>query len=150
MLTIAKPRCGRKGRDYSTAIAAYTKGASLGDIGQSMGVSRQAVWLALRGHGVAMRPHAERGEKNHFHRGGERAIQAARQSVKRAVRSGKLIKQPCECCGSDHAIRAHHDDYGKPLDVRWLCAACHFEWHTKNRAKLPGEQPVSETANRRY
>lgn len=46
-----------------------------------------------------------------------------------AIRSGKLIKQPCEVCGTDVKIEAHHDDYMKPLDVRWLCRFHHQEHH---------------------
>ena len=48
----------------------------------------------------------------------------AREAVKRAVKSGKLIKQPCELCGNE-PTQAHHDDYAKPLDVRWLCVPHH-------------------------
>lgn len=45
--------------------------------------------------------------------------------VARAIRSGKLIRQPCEVCGEK--AQAHHDDYSKPLDVRWLCFKHHRE-----------------------
>lgn len=46
-----------------------------------------------------------------------------------ALRDGKIIKQPCEVCESTDRIHAHHDDYSKPLDVRWLCPVHHTELH---------------------
>jgi transposase-like protein len=67
---------------------------------------------------------------------------AERNAVKRlanivvgnAVRSGKLIKPDvCEECQSkEDRIHGHHDDYAFPLSVRWLCPACHKEWHDVN------------------
>ena len=54
----------------------------------------------------------------------------ARWLVNRAIKSGKLVKQPCEVCGSPE-VHAHHDDYSKPLDVRWLCQLHHTEHHSK-------------------
>jgi ribosomal protein S27AE len=45
-----------------------------------------------------------------------------------ALRSGKVIKQKCEKCGAKNA-EAHHDDYAKPLDVRWLCGKHHRRRH---------------------
>lgn len=39
-----------------------------------------------------------------------------------------LIPQPCEVCGSE-IVDAHHDDYSKPLDVRWLCPLHHRRLH---------------------
>ena len=41
-----------------------------------------------------------------------------------ALRSGKLIKKPCEVCEREDAEK-HHDDYSKPLEVRWLCRKHH-------------------------
>ncbi len=46
-----------------------------------------------------------------------------------AVRDGRLTRQPCEVCGSTTRIHKHHDDYSKPLEVRWLCGKCHYAEH---------------------
>jgi integrase len=53
----------------------------------------------------------------------------ARKSVARAITSGQLVPQPCEDCGATD-VHGHHDDYTKPLDVRWLCSTCHAKLHT--------------------
>ena len=50
----------------------------------------------------------------------------ARTAVGNAVRDGRLAKMPCEVCGISK-VQAHHDDYSKPLDVRWLCQRHHRE-----------------------
>lgn len=47
-----------------------------------------------------------------------------------AIRDGRLTRQPCEVCGLAKS-EAHHDDYTKPLDVRWLCRKHHLEHHGK-------------------
>ena len=49
-------------------------------------------------------------------------------AVQRALVAGKLIKQPCEVCGS-RKVDAHHDDYAEPLNVRWLCRQHHVRLH---------------------
>lgn len=48
------------------------------------------------------------------------------------VRDGKIERKPCEVCGATYRIHAHHDDYDKIFDVRWLCSAHHREWHRLN------------------
>lgn len=53
----------------------------------------------------------------------------ARALVQKAITSGKLTRQPCSVCGSEENIEAHHDDYDKPLEVRWLCSLHHKEHH---------------------
>ena len=56
----------------------------------------------------------------------------AHTMVGNAVSAGKLFPEPCEVCFNTHDVHAHHDDYLKPLNVRWLCAAHHKQWHTDN------------------
>ena len=50
-----------------------------------------------------------------------------------AKRDGKIY-QPKECseCGIETKnLEAHHEDYSKPLDVKWLCIPCHGEKRRK-------------------
>lgn len=53
-----------------------------------------------------------------------------------AVRDGKIKRQEfCSECYSNQKVEGHHDDYSKPLEVRWLCETCHKEWHRYNEPK---------------
>lgn len=52
----------------------------------------------------------------------------AHRSVLKAIREGRLTRQPCQECGTAPA-EAHHPDYSQPLDVLWLCGACHGITH---------------------
>lgn len=56
---------------------------------------------------------------------------AAHQMVWGAMKLGLLIRKPCEQCGAE-PTDAHHDDYLKPLEVRWLCRSCHKAHHAVN------------------
>jgi ribosomal protein S27AE len=49
-------------------------------------------------------------------------------AVHRAVKKGIIKRIDCEKCGSIKSI-AHHDNYGQPLAIRWLCQACHVQYH---------------------
>lgn len=53
----------------------------------------------------------------------------AQTKVGNAIRDGKLKRQPCALCGTENNVHAHHQDYSKPLDVKWLCAKCHHRIH---------------------
>jgi len=48
----------------------------------------------------------------------------AQSKVAYAIKTSKLVRGPCEVCGSTN-VHAHHDDYDKPLEVRWLCSLHH-------------------------
>lgn len=52
-------------------------------------------------------------------------------AVKAALKLGLIGKQVCERCGTDEYVSAHHDDYSKPLSIRWLCKWHHLEFHGK-------------------
>jgi len=56
----------------------------------------------------------------------------AHNKTRNAIRDGKLKKESCEVCGSKK-VEAHHDDYSKPLEVRWLCKKHHMEHHRNTR-----------------
>lgn len=57
-------------------------------------------------------------------------VQRRKADVRRvagmAQKRGKLTPSPCEVCGSTD-VQKHHDDYAKPLEVRWLCPVHHRE-----------------------
>ena len=55
---------------------------------------------------------------------------AAKNKVNTEIRAGRLSRQPCEECGAENA-EAHHDDYSKPRDVRWLCPTHHRRHHNE-------------------
>ena len=57
-----------------------------------------------------------------------------REATARRIKVGLLIKQPCEVCGTNQNIQAHHDDYNEPMKIRWLCSWHHAEHH-KNEKK---------------
>ena len=56
----------------------------------------------------------------------------ATQHIFWALKLG-VIKRPdfCEKCEEKTKLQAHHDDYEKPLEVRWLCKICHNHEHGK-------------------
>ena len=51
-----------------------------------------------------------------------------RGKLNNKIYSGKIKKLPCEICGALN-VEAHHEDYNKPCDVRWLCVKHHKQLH---------------------
>lgn len=49
----------------------------------------------------------------------------ARSKANLYQRRGLLVPKPCEVCGSPD-VEKHHDDYRRPLDVRWFCREHHL------------------------
>lgn len=72
----------------------------------------------------------------------QRAKDIARSIANVAVKRGQLVPKPCEKCGAEPAQK-HHEDYSKPLDVIWLCAACHTAGH------YPGAEAIKIKPRRR-
>lgn len=58
---------------------------------------------------------------------------ACKRAVSKAVARGVLVRGNCEACGNPKT-HGHHDDYSRPLQVRWLCARHHKEQHEKGQA----------------
>ena len=60
---------------------------------------------------------------------------SAHKAVALTIKNGELHKQPCEVCGKPETS-AHHWNYHKPLDVRWLCHLHHMPLHAAQSPKL--------------
>lgn len=123
------------------AARLYEEGFSLQDLAEKYGVSRQSMWKSIRRRLPGLRSNKRFGQANHFFRGGPQRDLGARLETERAIRAGELARpENCEECGASgrmkdgrFKIHGHHDDYNKPLEVRWLCQKCHHEWHKSHR-----------------
>ena len=64
---------------------------------------------------------------------------SARLALHRALWAKKVVKPECcdLCQESNKSLDGHHIDYGKPLDVKWLCKKCHGIAHSEGHAWNP-------------
>lgn len=79
----------------------------------------------------------------------ERKRSNARSYANQYLRRGRITKKPCEKCGSTYKLQMHHDDYDKPLDIKWLCKDCHLEIHNKLVVTEPSERQRKERGQRK-
>lgn len=45
-----------------------------------------------------------------------------------AIKTGRIIKEPCKVCGNEK-VQAHHLDYNDPFNIVWLCRTHHKYFH---------------------
>ena len=80
---------------------------------------RQAIFRIRHKPCVAMMTDAEREKKK------------ARSKLNHGIKAGKIKRLPCEHIMTDgercnlETVQAHHEDYSKPYDVKWLCIIHH-------------------------
>ncbi len=60
----------------------------------------------------------------------------ARAKVSHAIKIGVLHRLPCEVCGEVKS-QAHHEDYTKPLEVKWVCIKHHKMIHYPQLSLTP-------------
>jgi len=57
------------------------------------------------------------------------AKREAERIARKALRKGEIVKSPCLICDSPIS-EMHHDDYTRPLDVKWFCRRHHVLWES--------------------
>jgi len=129
---------------YDILVDLYKMGNTLQILADIYGVSKEAIYGSLKARKVKFRKNS--GPNNVWYRGGKGRHELrtmANSRVARAIRSGRLLRKPCEKCGvsglnkgGQNKIQAHHNDYRNPLSVNWFCRKHHYEWH-KNNNVLP-------------
>lgn len=65
-----------------------------------------------------------------------------RRKLNMRIQRGKIQRKPCEQCG-EIKVEAHHDDYNKPYEVRWLCRRCHIAHHKELKYSSAGSRRVA-------
>jgi hypothetical protein len=64
-----------------------------------------------------------------YHKENNQAQIARHKILNRKEHWGLIPPSECSGCGDVGRVEAHHDDYNKPLEVRWLCRSCHKQFH---------------------
>lgn len=76
------------------------------------------------------RPEVKEKERNRSKLRNRSLKQKCRYLLNEAVKEGRIIRPDvCPQCNSSTDVEAHHDDYFKPLEVKWMCPLCHAKYH---------------------
>jgi hypothetical protein len=75
-------------------------------------------------------------EWNRNYRGENNEKFRAKRAVQLAIIAGVLVRPRfCSGCGAEAKVQAHHDDYLKMLEVKWLCRSCHKLLHCEEKRR---------------
>ena len=139
---------------YNESVSLYNSGMSIQDCAEFFEITRQAMHKILQRRGCNFRDNLKHSNDNHFYRGSETNTKKRRVQhlTEKALKKGILIRPSnCSKCNENKSfkdgrsgIQAHHNDYNKPLEVRWLCQKCHHIWHKTNEAKNNEKEPTGE------
>lgn len=93
----------------------------------------------------------QRRESRRENRNGSSMKFLAQSKINNLQRSGRLSSPyVCEQCHVVGQIDAHHDDYSKPLEIRWLCRRCHQRYHAEHGEAPNGATPWYYKIEKRY
>ncbi len=67
----------------------------------------------------------------------------AQRVLNQALKLKEIKRLSCEICGNEKS-HGHHDNYNKPLKVRWLCAKHHKEIHKGKNGKRRTKKQTKE------
>lgn len=73
-------------------------------------------------------------DRTRGHRSSAIEKERARGALQRAITAGLIVRGVCEFSGGGSCsgrVEGHHDDYSKPLEVRWLCRLHHGVVHRR-------------------
>lgn len=90
----------------------------------------EAVRARARAYRAANIEAARAYDRARGHRSYGKQKDAARKALWNALKRGEIVREPCEVCGAT-TVDGHHEDYSKPLEVRWLCRTHHMKIHRR-------------------